>query len=99
FIMTRRPPYSTLFPYTTLFRSQLRTCSSLRSSIGRTEVDSTGSSGGDDVDHHVSGASADGESRLESTFYDWSRGRVRSARLRRPARSRDFRVRPRAARA
>ena len=33
-----------------------------------------------------------------STFYDRSRGRVRPARLRRPARSRDFRVRARTAR-
>src|SRR5512133_3275425 len=35
---------------------------------------------------------------LIRTFYDRSRRRVCSARLRRPARSRDFRVRPRAAR-
>src|SRR6202790_5840454 len=33
FLMIRRPPRSTLFPYTTLFRSRARTCSCNKPSI------------------------------------------------------------------
>src|SRR6185312_17228109 len=36
FLMIRRPPRSTLFPYTTLFRSQPMTTSSRRSWMSRT---------------------------------------------------------------
>src|SRR2546430_12850052 len=34
FLMIRRPPRSTLFPYTTLFRSRLNSCVSGASSLG-----------------------------------------------------------------
>src|SRR5258705_5266623 len=36
FLMIRRPPRSTLFPYTTLFRSGVADCGTGRSSIGQT---------------------------------------------------------------
>src|SRR5256885_11476526 len=36
FLMIRRPPRSTLFPYTTLFRSRLRSCTLSRRRIPRT---------------------------------------------------------------
>src|SRR5256885_7779055 len=35
FLMIRRPPRSTLFPYTTLFRSQFRNCLQIRARFRR----------------------------------------------------------------
>src|SRR6266403_3400962 len=35
FLMIRRPPRSTLFPYTTLFRSRLRDCRESRTCLSR----------------------------------------------------------------
>src|SRR6266566_7553330 len=35
FLMIRRPPRSTLFPYTTLFRSRPRSCPGRRPAVGR----------------------------------------------------------------
>src|SRR5438270_4944259 len=43
FLMIRRPPRSTLFPYTTLFRSRIRGSRSCRS--GRVSISTTTSSG------------------------------------------------------
>src|SRR2546430_16365324 len=40
FLMIRRPPRSTLFPYTTLFRSRARRRAPGRASVGRTSCPS-----------------------------------------------------------
>src|SRR3712207_7657646 len=39
FLMIRRPPRSTLFPYTTLFRSSLSEASGVRGSVPSTSAD------------------------------------------------------------
>src|SRR3712207_7379644 len=76
FIMIRRPPRSTLFPYTTLFRS------GLESVQGDVYHRATGAQGGDDglaadaavslrrhLHHHAAGRSEEHTSELQSRQY------------------------------
>src|SRR5947209_14610440 len=56
FLMIRRPPRSTLFPYTTLFRSRLR-CAAARAGWGRRSTSS-----GEPVRRSVSGCRRDNRS-------------------------------------
>src|SRR3989442_10842852 len=48
FLMIRRPPRSTLFPYTTLFRSERRSLRSSRYLVRRSHHRRSGASGGTD---------------------------------------------------
>src|SRR2546430_11871129 len=54
FLMIRRPPRSTLFPYTTLFRSRLAVLTRIRPASPRITTGSMGRSGGDRSEEHTS---------------------------------------------
>src|SRR3712207_8547969 len=53
FLMIRRPPRSTLFPYTTLFRSQRHLCGNLADALRRARTQRPGAGAGQLVDERV----------------------------------------------
>src|SRR5438309_6832071 len=67
FLMIRRPPRSTLFPYTTLFRSSFTTSSRFTSDVGRLAVEASFESVDSPEPYNV--RSEEHTSELQSQFH------------------------------
>src|SRR2546425_9636526 len=69
FLMIRRPPRSTLFPYTTLFRSHFRAAEQLRVPIDEENIEPAGVAEVHIAPHRVTPRSEEHTSELQSLAY------------------------------